>query len=342
MNQSRSRYIIKATGKQETLCYLNFILGHKDPTINGGIVSKGSHLMDSKGQLTLEEASLNSNGLSSSYTSNVKWNDRDIESRINRFGYGRFTPNWLQFFNHQHWLLFFLCTFILTAGMQATGFTGVVITSLEKRYELRSTETAFIASVYEISAAIVGTIAGFYACQGHKPRFLAYGAVTMSLGAFIFALPHFISGEYYSKTSSEYTGLCYPSDINNLTTKSPLTPSTNTPIDLLCDETSILRNFIYVILIGQILVGAGNNLLWNVGMACMDENVSPNVSSIYMAIMMSLSALGPAVGFLLGGAFMRVYVDWPMQSPGKLSNTLITKKSRLIKLACVIPKWNKS
>lgn len=289
--------------------------------------------MDSNGQLTLGEAGLNSNGLSSSLTSSSKWNDQEIyenESKINRFGYGRFTPNWLQFFNHQHWLLFFLCVFIMTAGMQATGFTGVIITSLEKRYELRSTETAFIASVYEISAAIVGTIASFYACQGHKPRYLAYGAVTMSLGAFIFALPHFISGEYYSKASNENAALCYHSDINNSTATSSMSVATIASNDILCSATSALRNFIYIILFGQVLVGAGNNLLWNVGMACMDENVSPNVSSIYMAVMMALSAVGPAFGYLLGGAFMRIYVDWPIKSPGKFVHTnheLILKSS---------------
>ncbi|EDV28795.1 uncharacterized protein TRIADDRAFT_20303 [Trichoplax adhaerens] len=237
------------------------------------------------------------------------------ENKINRFGYGRFTPSWLQFFNHQHWLLFFICSFIVIAGMQATGFTGVIITSLEKRYELRSTETAFIASVYEISAAIVGTIVSFYACQGHKPKVLAYGAITMSLGAFIFALPHFISGEYYSKASNQNSGLCYRPELTNMTT-SPSVTTDITTTDLLCSASSALRNFIYIILIGQVLVGAGNNLLWNVGMACMDENVSPNVSSIYIAIMMALSALGPAIGYLLGGAFMRIYVDWPVRSPG--------------------------
>ena len=41
----------------------------------------------------------------------------------------------------------------------------------------------------------------------------------------------------------------------------------------------------------------------------MDENVSPTMSPIYLGIWMTSAMMGPALGFTLGGAFLKIYTD---------------------------------
>ena len=50
-------------------------------------------------------------------------------------------------------------------------------------------------------------------------------------------------------------------------------------------------------------MGAGNNLIWNIGIAYIDERVHPFSSPLYVAAIYTVSAMGPAIGDILGGIF---------------------------------------
>ena len=62
-------------------------------------------------------------------------------------------------------------------------------------------------------------------------------------------------------------------------------------------------------------MGAGNNLIWNIGIAYIDERVHPFSSPLYVAAIYTVSAMGPAIGEILGGIFLNLFVDWPWPSP---------------------------
>lgn len=84
------------------------------------------------------------------------------------------------------------------AGLLVNGFTNVVITTIERRFGLRSSQTGLVASAYDIASFVClapVTYFGGRICAS-KPRWIAWGIVIMGLGAFIFALPHFIVGKY--------------------------------------------------------------------------------------------------------------------------------------------------
>ncbi|EDV28794.1 uncharacterized protein TRIADDRAFT_19404 [Trichoplax adhaerens] len=221
-----------------------------------------------------------------------------------QFGLGRCQFQFCQWFNSPKWLLVFTSSYIIIASMLISGFTAVAITSLETRFELRSTESGTLYSAYEVAAAFFGIITSYYAGQGHKGRYLAASAVVISIGALIFALPHWITSNYVAEGTIG-SELCHYNVTMNQSSTS-----------VCANLASPVRVFLYVFLLAQALIGAGNNIVWTTGMAYIDENVSPTTSSVYVGIMVTVAAIGPAIGFLLGGIFLNLWVDWPNPSQG--------------------------
>lgn len=56
----------------------------------------------------------------------------------NLCGWGALTPQCMQTFNTPRWVLFFLCVASFLQGMIINGFINTVITSIERRFDLRS------------------------------------------------------------------------------------------------------------------------------------------------------------------------------------------------------------
>lgn len=56
----------------------------------------------------------------------------------NLCGWGALTPRFIQSFNTARWVLFFLCVASSLQGMIINGFINTVITSIERRFDLRS------------------------------------------------------------------------------------------------------------------------------------------------------------------------------------------------------------
>lgn len=56
----------------------------------------------------------------------------------NLCGWGALTPRCIQTFNTPRWVLFFLCVASFLQGMIINGFINTVITSIERRFDLRS------------------------------------------------------------------------------------------------------------------------------------------------------------------------------------------------------------
>ena len=81
-------------------------------------------------------------------------------------------------------------------AMIVNGFVNVGITSLEKRFDIDSTDAGLIASCYDIATVICLIPVGYFGGHGSKPRWLGFGALIMGVGAFVFALPHFTTGLY--------------------------------------------------------------------------------------------------------------------------------------------------
>lgn len=180
-------------------------------------------------------------------------------------GWGALTPKAFQIFNTPRWVLFFLCVASFLQGMIINGFINTVVTSIERRFDLRSYQAGLIASTYDIAACFCLAFVSYFGGTGHKPRWLGWGLLIMALGSLVFALPHFTTPPYQVNLP-ERTGMC----------------SANRTSPCRDKEGGGLSNYRFVFMLGQFLHGVGATPLYTLGVTYLDENVNSNYAPVYM------------------------------------------------------------
>ena len=149
------------------------------------------------------------------------------------------------------------------------GFVNVVISNIEKRYDLSSTESGTIASCYDIASVLCLIPVSYFGGLGCKPRYLGIGVIIMGVGSIVFSLPQFTSGVY----NLQETGVQTTCQTGSNSSSS------------LCDVDNApesLSHFKYVFFLGQLLHGAGAAPLYTVGVTYLDENLPIRSSSFYI------------------------------------------------------------
>ncbi|XP_013911099.1 PREDICTED: solute carrier organic anion transporter family member 4C1 [Thamnophis sirtalis] len=211
-------------------------------------------------------------------------------------GIGRCTPRALQVCNNVKGYLVFYSLLSVFQGIIVNGLINVSISTIEKRYDLSSSLTGVISAGYDISFSLLCLFISFYGERGHKPRWLALSSFLIAVGALVFSLPHFTSGPYTYGEKAE--DLC----------PVPLSGGPTRP----CRRgiKSKLSNYFYVFLLGQFLLGAGGTPLYTLGTTFIDDSVPKHQASVYIGIGYAMSLLGPAIGYVLGGQLLNVYVDF--------------------------------
>ncbi|KAM9506494.1 solute carrier organic anion transporter family member 4A1-like isoform 1-T5 [Salvelinus alpinus] len=212
-------------------------------------------------------------------------------------GWGALTPRVIQTFNTPRWVLFFLCVASFLQGMIINGFINTVVTSIERRFDLRSYQTGLIASSYDIAACVCLAFVSYFGGTGHKPRWLGWGVLVMALGSLVFALPHFTTPPY-QVSMTERTGVC--------------TGNRTSP----CHEREGggLSSYRFVFMLGQFLHGVGATPLYTLGVTYLDENVKSSYAPVYIGIFYTAAIMGPAAGYLLGGYFLNIYTEIHMMT----------------------------
>ncbi|KAK7884707.1 hypothetical protein WMY93_027830 [Mugilogobius chulae] len=208
-------------------------------------------------------------------------------------GWGSLRPKALQVFNTPGWFLFFLSVAGFLQGLVINGFVNTVVTTLERRFDLSSSQTGLIISSYDIASCVGLPFVSYFGGNGHKPRWLGCGFIIMGLGSFIFALPHFTTPPYQVTTAPEKSHLC-------------LANSTDFSQNKAADG---LSNYYYVFVLGQLLHGLGAAPLLTLGFTFLDENVKETNAPVFMGVLYTAMTLSPAVGMLLGGYFLGLHTD---------------------------------
>ena len=179
----------------------------------------------------------------------------------------------------------------------------MVVTSLEKRFFLKSSQVGTIFSCFDIGNLFLTIVVSYFGYR-HKPKWLGTGAFVFALGCFLFALPQFLT-EKYEPVVSKNTDVCQPNSTNaSNSTSSRFTVSD----ELSCKESKWY--FVFLLVAGQLVIGAGASPLFNLGPSYLDENVTQKNSGLVISAYFSIAALGSGSGFILGGYFLAVYVDF--------------------------------
>ncbi|KAK6492775.1 solute carrier organic anion transporter family member 3A1-like [Huso huso] len=190
---------------------------------------------------------------------------------------------------------------ILSANSIGNAYLISMLSTLEKRFSLRTTELGLIASGFEIGNLLVILLVSYFGGKGHRPRLIGCGGIIMALGSLLCALPEFVSHQY------DYQKVKISTSRDTCSTGKPSMEKEDEMES--CMETQS-SNMMYVLLvIAQVLIGVGASSVQPLGVSYMDDHVKKKDSSLYLGIILTTTLFGPLLGFLMGAIFTKVYVD---------------------------------
>ncbi|XP_078692987.1 solute carrier organic anion transporter family member 4A1-like [Branchiostoma floridae x Branchiostoma belcheri] len=222
------------------------------------------------------------------------------------YGWGSCNPAPLQVLNNPKAALAFLSCAIFTQAMAVNGLARSVVTTLERRFHLTSTDMGAVLIANDV-ANFLSSLPISYLGANNKPRWLGCGMLVLAVGAFVFALPHFVAEPYRVQPTTSHE-LCRRHASNFSSADFDSWTQTG------CGNTTSgaglgMKGYMYVLVLGKLLVGTGACALFSLGVTYINENSPPNQSSVYLGIFYSFSIMGPAVGYLLASVFLKIPTD---------------------------------
>ncbi|XP_034668642.1 solute carrier organic anion transporter family member 4A1 [Drosophila subobscura] len=273
----------------------------------------------------------NVNNNNSARSSRLGSADQDTDTLVDqRFGWCNFQPQWLQRFCTAKWALFWLCWGGALQGLIVNGLINVSISTIERRFGLRSRQMGLVASGYDLASFACLVPVTYYGGRkgASKPRFIAIGLMVMGLGSLIFMLPNFLVASPYRATIAE-ANVCELESSGHNANANP-NQTKHFPCELNAgtgerEEYDSLTWTVWLFFGAQLLHGAGAAPLFTLGVTYIDENVSKKMSSVYLGIYYTMATVGPAIGYVLGGQLLLIYTDWLTVDPVQLSLTSDSK-----------------
>uniref|UniRef100_A0A3Q2FS36 Solute carrier organic anion transporter family member n=1 Tax=Cyprinodon variegatus TaxID=28743 RepID=A0A3Q2FS36_CYPVA len=195
--------------------------------------------------------------------------------------------------------VFVFChSFLQLAQLLVSGFMKSSISTIERRYGLSSQKSGILASFNEVGNTVLIIFVSFLGSRVHRPRFIGGGALLACLASLLMALPHFLSDEYIytDRISSKTSCLCGTSSSSNQTC---------------LEQDSPAQQMVYpLLLLGQLLLGIGAVPIQPFGISYIDDYASRKNSPLYLGILLAVTSIGPAFGFITGSFILKLYVDF--------------------------------
>ncbi|XP_072372470.1 solute carrier organic anion transporter family member 3A1-like [Scyliorhinus torazame] len=208
------------------------------------------------------------------------------------------------------------CLLMLTQGISGAYLVSI-LTTLERRFDLHSTELGVIASSFEIGNLMIILLVSYFGGKGHRPRLIGCGGIIMAIGSLFCALPEFLSHQYQYKQVD--TSALKDTCMTNLSLEeqqSAIKKNLKT-----CAETETTNMMYVLVIVAQVIIGAGATPIQPLGVSYIDDHVRKRDSSLYIGVLFTTMLFGPAFGFMLGSLFTTIYVDAIFIDTAKLDIT---------------------
>ncbi|KAM6907632.1 solute carrier organic anion transporter family member 2B1 [Xenentodon cancila] len=200
------------------------------------------------------------------------------------------------------------------AQLLVSGYMKSSISTIERRYGLSSQKSGLLAAFNEVGNTVLIVLVSFFGSRVHRPRYIGGGALLACLASLLMAMPHFLSGQYsytdrISSSSNNSSGLCQWRSIL-------ATFSSNQTCQ---EQESPAQQVVYpLLLLGQLLLGIGAVPIQPFGISYIDDYASKKNSPLYLGILLAVTSIGPAFGFVTGSFMLRFYVDFDKLSEDEI------------------------
>lgn len=172
--------------------------------------------------------------------------------------------------------LVFICIAAFSQSMCVNGLIGVTMSTVEKRYGLRSAQSGWIPASYELAGIPVLVTLGLVGNKVHRPRWMGVGMVLFAIGSLMYSAPHFITFSTGLSITDDDMAAKYCQ--GNMTSS---VPEACTSDDGFADMSQLYYLLIFVI--ASIIMALGSNPLFLLGTAYLDDCVSHALSALYLS-----------------------------------------------------------
>ncbi|RUS72043.1 hypothetical protein EGW08_020190 [Elysia chlorotica] len=233
-------------------------------------------------------------------------------------GIGPFKPSCLQRFKTIGWFTFlYAFAGLLTSALNT--FVSSQITTLERYFNFSSTVSGFLMSCNDFGYLLTTLFMSYYSRRVHIPRGLG-------LSTFIFGLSGIICVLAFAITRDEHISL------TTFTSHGPgnTTSASRSNFQYLCVNQSLVSNTsdqarpavsgkqemssglkhlaLTILAVGLAVQGMAKSPRHSFLGTYIDDNVSKTETTKYIGIISASGIFGPAIAYVLGGFFSRIYV----------------------------------
>ncbi|KAH8269635.1 hypothetical protein KR018_010959 [Drosophila ironensis] len=184
-------------------------------------------------------------------------------------------------------------------------FNGT-ITTLEKRYKIPTKISGIISVGNDISTMLTAAILGYYAGNGHRPRWMGIGLLTIVAFCLLTSSLHFIygAGEDALKLTREF------GQVNETVARQEQDQKLCQSRAAGCVQEEVGQWVPQVFLfVAQLISGVGQALFYTLGIAYMDDNGTKSKTPAMLSLSTFLRMLGPAIGYSLAAFCLRLYIE---------------------------------
>ena len=206
--------------------------------------------------------------------------DGKIERFQFAFGYMRFRPACLHFLSGARWFLLFLClaTFCRTI---ANGLVGATVSTLERRFALSSSQTAWIAAAYDV-VGVLALVVGYFGSKLRRPLWIGAGMFLFGIAVGIYTIPHFVAPAYRYEDSVDSGNLCV--DLSGQMSGSRINSSITSSR---CSNDEVIDGckYLAIFIVSMLIQGLGALPLYVLGVTVLSDASPSGTASFHIGML---------------------------------------------------------